>query len=154
MSRKNISKKKFPNLDPLYQSYLVGLLISKILKSGKKNLAQKIVYESFDIIKNKLKKNPLYVFEKAIRNICPFVEVKTQKIGGATYQVPVKIQGHRSVSLSLRWIIKYSREKFGRTMSIKLASEIIDAANLIGNSVKKKEEIHKIAEANKASIYF
>ena len=134
--------------------YLVSLLISRILKSGKKNLAQNIVNAAFEIIKVKTNEDPLAVFEKAIRNASPMVEVKARRIGGSTYQVPIEVSGFRATNLALRWIIQYSRQRVGRSMSIKLANEIIDTANDIGNTVKKKEETHKMANANKAFAHF
>mgnify|MGYP000007870910 FL=1 len=154
MSRRNISKKRFPEADPTYNSYLVGLLITRILKSGKKNLAQNIVNAAFEIIKVKTNEDPLSVFEKAIRNASPVVEVKARRIGGSTYQVPIEVSGFRSTNLALRWIIQYSRQRVGRNMAIKLANEIIDTANDIGNTIKKKEETHKMADANKAFAHF
>jgi small subunit ribosomal protein S7 len=154
MSRRNISKKRFPEADPTYNSYLVTLLITRILKSGKKTLAQNIVNKSFDIIKSKTNEDPLIIFEKAIRNASPIVEVKAKRIGGSTYQVPIEVNSLRSTNLALRWIITYSRQRIGRTISIKLASEIIDTANNIGNTIKKKEETHKMADANKAFAHF
>ena len=154
MSRRNISKKRFPEADSRYNSYLVSLLITRILKSGKKNLAQNIVYRAFDIIKKKTNEDPLVVFEKAIKNASPVVEVKGKRIGGSTYQVPVEVSAFRATNLSLRWIIQYARQRVGRTMSIKLANEIIDTANDIGNTIKKKEETHKMADANKAFAHF
>lgn len=154
MSRRNISKKRFPEADPTYNSYLVSLLISRILKSGKKNLAQNIVNAAFEIIKVKTNEDPLVVFEKAIRNASPVVEVKARRIGGSTYQVPIEVTGFRATNLALRWIIQYSRQRVGRSMSIKLANEIIDTANDIGNTIKKKEETHKMANANKAFAHF
>ena len=154
MSRRNISKKRFPKPDPTYNSYLVSLLITRILKSGKKNLAQNIVNGAFEIIRTKTNEDPLVVFEKAIKNASPVVEVKDRRIGGSTYQVPVEVNGFRATNLSLRWIIRYAKQRVGRTMSIKLASEIIDTANDIGNTIKKKEETHKMAEANKAFAHF
>jgi len=154
MSRRNISKKRFPEPDSTYNSYLVSLLITRILKSGKKNLAQNIVNGAFEIIKTKTNEDPLVVFEKAIKNASPVVEVKARRIGGSTYQVPVEVNGFRATNLSLRWIIRYAKQRVGRTMSIKLASEIIDTANDIGNTIKKKEETHKMAEANKAFAHF
>jgi small subunit ribosomal protein S7 len=143
MSRRNISKKRFPQADSTYNSYLVSLLTTRILKSGKKTLAQNIVNGAFEII-----------FEKAIKNASPVVEVKARRIGGSTYQVPLEVSGFRATNLSLRWLIRYSRERVGRSMSIKLASEIIDTANDIGNTIKKKEETHRMAEANKAFAHF
>ena len=154
MSRRNISKKRFPETDSIYNSYLVSLLISRILKSGKKTIAKKIVYQAFDIIKKKTKEDPLNVFEKAIRNASPIVEVKARRVGGSTYQVPIEVSGFRATNLSLCWIIRYSHQRVGKSMSIKLANEIIDTANDIGNSIKKKEETHKMAEANKAFAHF
>tara|TARA_B110000977_G_scaffold174668_1_gene228698 strand:- start:6832 stop:7302 length:471 start_codon:yes stop_codon:yes gene_type:complete len=154
MSRRNISKKRFPQADPIYDSYLVSLLISRILKSGKKTLAEKIVHESFEIIKKRTNSEPLEIFEKAVKNASPIVEVKARRIGGSTYQVPIEVSGFRATNLSLRWIINYARTRTGRTMSIKLANEIIDASNEVGNTIKKKEETHRMAEANKAFAHF
>ena len=154
MSRRNISKKRFPKPDSTYKSYLVSLLISRILKSGKKTIARKIVYEAFEIIKQKTNEDPLSVFEKAIRNASPIVEVKARRVGGSTYQVPIEISGFRATNLSLRWLIRYSEQRVGRSMAIKLANEVIDTANDIGNTIKKKEETHKMAEANKAFAHF
>jgi small subunit ribosomal protein S7 len=154
MSRRNISKKRFPEADSVYNSYLVSLLITRILKSGKKTIAQNIVYQAFDIIKKKTNEDPLGVFEKAIRNASPIVEVKARRVGGSTYQVPVEVTGFRATNLALRWIIRYAHQRAGRSMSIKLANELIDTANNIGNTIKKKEETHKMAEANKAFAHF
>ena len=154
MSRRNISKKRFPQPDSMYNSYLVSLLISRILKSGKKNLAKNIVYQAFEIISKKTDQDPLAVFEKAIQNASPLVEVKARRVGGSTYQVPVEVSGFRATNLSLRWIIQYSHQRVGRSMAIKLANEIIDTSNEIGNTIKKKEETHKMAEANKAFAHF
>lgn len=154
MSRRNISKKRFPVSDSIYNSYLVSLLITRILKSGKKTIAKTIVYQTFDIIKKKTNENPLNVFEKAIRNASPIVEVKARRVGGSTYQVPVEVSGFRATNLALRWIIRYADQRAGRSMAIKLANEIIDTAKDIGNTIKKKEETHKMAEANKAFAHF
>ena len=154
MSRRNISKKRLPPIDSTYNSYLVSLLIHRILKSGKKTIAQNLVNGAFDIIKVKTKENPLIIFEKAIKNASPRVEVKARRIGGSTYQVPIEVNTFRATNLSLRWIIQYARQRVGRNMSIKLANEIIDTANETSNSIKKKEETHKMAEANKAFAHF
>ena len=154
MSRRNISKKRFPEVDAIYSSYLVSLLITRILKSGKKTTAKKIVYEAFEIIRKKTNEDPLKIFETAIKNASPVVEVKARRIGGSTYQVPIEVNRFRATNLSLRWVIQYSKQRVGRSMSIKLANEIIDTANEIGNTIKKKEEIHKMAEANKAFAHF
>jgi len=154
MSRRNISKKRFPEPDSLYNSYLVSLLIQRILKSGKKNLSKGIVYEAFEIIKKKTNEDPLEIFEKAIRNSSPVVEVKARRVGGSTYQVPVEVSAFRATNLSLRWLINFAKQRVGRSMSIKLANEIIDSSNETGNTVKKKEETHRMAEANKAFAHF
>jgi small subunit ribosomal protein S7 len=154
MSRRNISKKRFPEADPIYNSYLVSLLIARILKSGKKNLAQKIVNEAFEIIKSRTNQDPLEIFEKAVKNASPLVEVKARRVGGSTYQVPIEVNGFRATNLSLRWIITYARERTGRTMAMKLANELIDASNEVGSTIKKKEETHRMAEANKAFAHF
>ena len=141
MSRRNISKKRLPSADPTYNSYLVNLLIHRILKSGKKNIAQNLVNGAFDIIRVKTKEDPLIIFERAIKNGSPKVEVKARRIGGSTYQVPIEVNTFRATNLSLRWIIKYARERVGRNMSIKLANEIIDTANEVGNTIKKKTKL-------------
>jgi small subunit ribosomal protein S7 len=154
MSRRNISKKRLPQPDEIYNSYLVSLFITRILKSGKKTIAKKIVYQAFDIIQKKTNEDPLTIFEKAIRNASPIVEVKARRVGGSTYQVPIEVSSFRATNLSLRWIIRYADQRVGRSMSIKLANEIIDTANDIGNTIKKKEETHKMAEANKAFAHF
>lgn len=154
MSRRNISKKRFPQIDAIYESYLVSLLITRILKSGKKTTAKNIVYEAFEIIQQKTKEDPLKVFEKAIQKASPIVEVKARRVGGSTYQVPIEVSRFRATNLSLRWIIRYAKQRVGRSMSIKLANEIIDTANEIGNTIKRKEETHKMAEANKAFAHF
>ena len=154
MSRRNISKKRFPQADEIYNSYLVSLLITRILKSGKKTIAKNIVYETFEIVKKKTNQDPLEIFEKAIKNASPIVEVKARRVGGSTYQVPIEVSSFRATNLSLRWIIRYANQRVGRSMAIKLANEIIDTANDIGNTIKKKEETHKMAEANKAFAHF
>ena len=154
MSRRNISKKRLPVADSTYNSYLVSLLINRILKSGKKTIARNLVNGAFDIIRVKTKQDPLIIFENAIKNASPRVEVKARRIGGSTYQVPIEVNTFRATNLSLRWIIQYARQRVGRNMSIKLANEIIDTANQVGNSIKKKEETHKMAESNKAFAHF
>ena len=154
MSRRNISKKRLPKIDETYKSYLVSLLISRVLKSGKKTIAKRIVYNAFSIIEERTNQDPLILFEKAIRKASPIVEIKAQKIGGSTYQVPTEVNDFRATNLSLRWIIRYSNQRNGKRMSIKLANEIIDTANEIGNTIKKKEETHRMAEANKAFAHF
>lgn len=154
MSRRNISKKRFPKPDSTYNSYLVSLLTTRILKSGKKTLAQNIVNGAFEVIREKTNEDPLLIFERAIKNASPIVEVKARRIGGSTYQVPVEVSEFRATNLSLRWLIRFARQRVGRSMVTKLASEIIDTANDIGNTIKKKEETHRMAEANKAFAHF
>jgi len=154
MSRRNISQKRFPQPDSLYNSYLVNLLISRVLKSGKKTLAQRIVYEAFEIIQNQTKENPLLVFEKAVRKASPLVEVKALRKKGNVRKIPIEISGFRSTNLALQWILKYSKQRIGQTMATKLAYEIIDTANNISNTIKKKEETHKTAKANRAFAHF
>jgi len=154
MSRRNISKKRFPEADSNYNNYLVSLLITRILKSGKKNLAKNIVYQAFNIIELKTKDDPINVFSKAVKNASPTVEVKARRIGGSTYQVPIEVDAFRATNLALRWIIQYSKQRTGKSMSIKLANEILDTSKKIGNTIKKKDETHKMAEANKAFSHF
>ena len=144
MSRRNFSKIRFPLPDSFYNSYLVSLLISRILKSGKKNLAKNIVYQALEIISKKTEQDPLTVFERAIQNASPLVEVKARRVGGSTYQVPGEVNGFRATNLSLRWIIQYSNQRVGRSMAIKLANEIIDTSNEIGTTLKIKMVRHYI----------
>lgn len=154
MSRRTNIKRKFPVSDPVYNSYLVSLMISKILKSGKKTIAQKIIYEAFDIIKQKTNNEPLKVFEKAIKNVTPVVKVKAKRVGGSTYQVPIEVKKFRGVNLSLCWVIQFARQRSGKTIAIKLANEILDASKGSGNAIRKKEETHRMAQANKAFAHF
>ena len=154
MSRRNISKKRFPERDLIYNSYLVSLLIARILKSGKKNLARNIVYQALEIIRRKTDEDPILIFEKAVRNARPKFEAKSRRVGGSTYQIPIKIHEFKATVLCLRWIIINSHKRNGKSMAIKLANEIIDTSNKIGNTIKKKEETHKMANANKAFAHF
>jgi len=154
MSRRNISKKRFPPKDSVYSSYLVSLLIARTIKSGKKSLAQRIVNDVFDVIKVKTDTDPLYIFEKAVKNVTPNIEVRATRIGGSTYQVPVEVSGFRGTNLALQWILKAAKARSGKTFVIKLSNEIIDASKLVGNAIRKKEETHRMAEANKAFAHF
>lgn len=140
--------------DPKYNSVLVEKFVNQIMKNGKKSVGRKIVYNCFEIIKNTTKKDPLEVFEKAIKNVGPLVEVRPKRIGGATYQVPFPVSEKRRISLAMKWIRDIARKKKGKGMAEKLAQEIIDASNNIGAAVKKKEDTHKMAEANKAFAHF
>lgn len=140
--------------DPLYQNVMVAKFINHIMKEGKKTIARKIVYGAFDILKEKTKKEPLEVFDVALRNASPLLELKSRRIGGATYQVPREVRGDRKLTLAIRWIITGARNKKGKPMREKLADEIIDAANNQGWAVKKKEDTHRMAEANRAFAHF
>lgn len=150
MSRRKKSKKRIILQDPIYNSVLVSMMINKILLNGKKSVAQNILYEVLKNIKNSLNQDPLEVLNKAIVNATPIVEIKSRRIGGATYQVPIEVKKDRGNSLALKFIVKSARNRPGKSMISKLENEITDAYNNIGNSVKKKEEIHKMADANKA----
>lgn len=154
MSRRNRAQRVLAQPDPIYNSRLVTLLISRILKSGKKSLAQRIVYKSLEIVSDKTEENPVLVLEKAVKNITPQVEVKARRVGGSTYQVPIEIRAYRGTNVSLKWLTEFSRDRAGKTMSFKLANEIMDAAKEAGNSIRKKEQTHKMAEANKAFAHF
>ena len=140
--------------DPLYNSVLVTKLINSIMLDGKKGVAQKVVYGAFDIIKAKTDKNPLEVFAQAMENIMPTLEVKARRVGGATYQVPIEVKPNRRQTLGLRWLTNYSRARGEKTMRERLAGEIMDAANNLGSSVKKREDTHKMAESNKAFAHY
>jgi small subunit ribosomal protein S7 len=140
--------------DPLYNSKIVTRLINNIMYDGKKGVAQKIVYEAFDIIREKTGKDPLEVFEASMENIMPLLEVKARRVGGATYQVPIEVRPNRKQTLGLRWLSKYSRLRSERTMKERLAGEILDAVNGNGGAAKKRDDTHKMAEANKAFAHF
>ena len=140
--------------DPMYNSKLVTRLVNNIMLDGKKGVAQKIVYGAFDIIAEKSGKNPLEVFEAAMENIMPVLEVKARRVGGATYQVPIEVRPDRKQTLGLRWLTKYARLRNERTMKERLANEILDAVNGNGAAAKKREDTHKMAEANKAFAHF
>ncbi|NP_050795.1 ribosomal protein S7 (chloroplast) [Guillardia theta] len=154
MSRRSTTKKKLALPDPIYNSRLVNMLTVRILKEGKKHLAQRIIYNAFDIIKQRTGEDAILVFESAIKKVTPLVEVKARRIGGSTYQVPMEVRAFRGTNLALRWITKYARERAGKSMSMKLANEIMDAANETGSSIRKREEIHRMAEANKAFAHY
>ena len=140
--------------DPMYRSVLVTKLINSIMLDGKKGVAQKVVYGAFDIVKEKTGKDPIEVFTTAMENIMPSLEVKARRVGGATYQVPMEVRPERRQTLGLRWLTNYSRARSERTMKERLAGEIMDAYNNAGNAVKKREDTHKMAEANKAFAHF
>ena len=140
--------------DPLYNNKVVTRLINNIMLDGKKGVAQKIVYDAFDVIREKTGKDPVEVFEQAMENIMPVLEVKARRVGGATYQVPMEVRPERRQTLGLRWLTTYSRARNERTMAERLAAELLDATNNMGASVKKREDTHKMAEANKAFAHY
>ena len=154
MPRKGYIAKRDVLADPIYNSKVVTKLINNIMLDGKKSVAQKIVYGAFDIIKEKEQKEPLEVFETALNNIMPVLEVKARRVGGATYQVPLEIRAERRQTLGLRWLVTYARKRNEKTMAEKLAGEIIDATNQNGGAYKKKEDTHRMAEANKAFAHY
>ena len=154
MPRKGYIAKREVLPDPIYGSKILTRLVNTIMLDGKKTVAQKIVYGAFDIVKEKTNKNPLEVFEQALNNVMPVLEVKARRVGGATYQVPIEIREERKTALALRWIVTYSRERHEKGMEAKLAGEILDAIAGNGNAFKKKEDMHKMAEANKAFAHY
>ena len=154
MSRKRKAPKKLTVIDPKYKSSIIPKLINSIMYDGKKTVAEKIIYEAIDKIKSKSKDEPLNVFNDAINNVRPTVEVRSRRVGGATYQVPVEVKAKRSQALALRWIIDASRKRKDKKMSDKLFNEIFDAYQKRGSAIKKKEDTHKMAESNKAFAHF
>ena len=140
--------------DPVYHSVLVTKLINSIMLDGKKGVAQKVVYGAFDIVKEKTDQDPLEVFQTALENIMPSLEVKARRVGGATYQVPMEVRPERRQTLGLRWLTNYARSRSERTMKERLAGELMDAANNLGSAVKKREETHRMADSNKAFAHF
>lgn len=154
MSRRGQISKRDVLPDPLYNSKLVTKLINNIMLDGKKGVAQKIVYDAFTIVETKVGQNPLEVFTEALENVMPALEVKARRIGGSNYQVPMEVRPERRQTLGLRWMVSFSRSRGERTMAERLAAEIIDAKNSTGGAFKKKEETHRMAEANKAFAHF
>lgn len=152
MRRPTPKRKSIP--DPRYQSTNIGKCINYIMERGKKSVAQGIVYDSFDIIQKKTKQDPLDVFDAAIKNISPDVEVKSRRVGGANYQIPMPVSGERKLALALRWIIEAAKDRKGMPMKEKFALEIIDAANKTGAAMKKRENVYRMAEANRAFAHF
>ena len=154
MPRKGPVTKRDVLPDPVYNSKLVTRFINKIMYDGKKGVAETIVYDAFDIIRSKTGKDPLEVFEAALKNAMPVLEVRARRVGGANYQVPVEVRPERRVTLGLRWLTSYARLRNEKTMEERLANEIIDASNNVGASVKKRDDMHKMAEANKAFAHY
>ena len=154
MSRRGQISKRDVLPDPLYNSKLVTKLINNVMYDGKKGVAQKIVYDAFAEVEAKLGQNPLEAFQEALENVMPVLEVKARRVGGSNYQVPMEVRPERRQTLGLRWLVGYSRTRSERTMSARLAAEIIDAKNSTGGAFKKKEETHRMADANKAFAHF
>ena len=152
--RKRQATKRDVLADPIYNSKLVTKLINRLMLDGKKGVAQTILYDAFDIVKEKTGNEPLEVFEKALANIKPALEVKSRRVGGANYQVPIEVRADRSQALGLRWLVQYARLRNGKGMAINLANEIIDASNGTGGACKKREDTHRMAEANKAFAHY
>jgi small subunit ribosomal protein S7 len=150
MSRRISTQKRFPEKDFQYDSLLVSLLLNRLLRKGKKRLAHKIIGKAFELIQLRTTQKPLIIFEKAVRNISPRVQLKAKRIGGATYQVPSLLSRFRSTNLAIKWIVEGSKKRPGKGISLKLANELIEAAKGTGNAIRKKEDTHKMAEANKA----
>ncbi len=154
MPRKGEIQKREVLPDPIYKSELVSKLINNIMKNGKRTIAQSIVYDAFNMIHEKTREDPLSLFQKAVENVKPVVEVKSRRVGGSTYQVPTEVRRSRRTTLSLRWLIRYSQQRSEKGMAAKLAGELADAYNMRGGSFKKKEDTHKMAEANKAFAHY
>ena len=152
--RKRRATKRDVLADPIYNSKLVTKLVNRLMYDGKKGVAQTILYDAFDMIKEKTGSEPMEVYEKALENLKPALEVKSRRVGGANYQVPVEVRADRSEALALRWLVQYSRLRGGHSMAENLANEIIDASNGVGAAVKKREDTHRMAEANKAYAHY
>lgn len=154
MSRRSTPKRRSVTADPIYHSRLVTMLINRILKDGKKTLAKRILYEAMQKIEESTQKDPLEVLRQAVLNVTPLVEVKSRRVGGSTFQVPLEVKPERGKTLGLRWLVEAARNRPGTEMVSKLANEIIDASNLTGTATRKREETHRMAEANKAFAHF
>ncbi|MCL6444054.1 MAG: 30S ribosomal protein S7 [Alicyclobacillus sp.] len=154
MPRKGPVPKRDVMPDPIYGNKLVTRLINKVMKDGKRGIAQRIVYSAFDMVRERTGKDPMEVFEAALRNVMPVLEVKARRVGGSNYQVPIEVRNDRRITLGIRWLVNYARLRGEKTMEVKLANELIDAANNTGGAVKKKEDTHRMAEANKAFAHY
>jgi small subunit ribosomal protein S7 len=155
MSRRTASEKRVPEPDPIFNSQLIQRFINRMMQRGKRSTAQNLFYESLELVKERSKAaDPLEVFNKAVKNVTPLVEVKARRVGGSTYQVPVEVKQSRGVALATQWIINNSRKRSGRTFAERLSGELLDAANGAGASVRKRDETHKMAEANKAFAHY
>ncbi|MBW2066815.1 MAG: 30S ribosomal protein S7 [Deltaproteobacteria bacterium] len=154
MPRKRVVEKRGIIPDPKYKSKLVAKFINCLMKKGKKSVAQSILYEALEIVRSRAKEDPLVVFQRAVNNVKPVVEVRSRRVGGSTYQVPTEVRPSRSQALSIRWIINYAKARGEKSMAAKLAGELMDAANNRGSAIKKKEDTHRMAEANKAFAHY
>lgn len=154
MSRRGVIQRRPVPPDSVYNSRLVSMMIRRIMRHGKKSLAARLVYDAMKTIESRTGNDPLETFERAVQNVTPLVEVKARRVGGATYQVPMEVRSERGTTLALRWLVRYSRERPGKTMANRLANELMDAANETGNAIRKREETHRMAEANKAFAHY
>lgn len=154
MPRRAAAQRREVLADPVYNNRLVTQLVNKVLLDGKRSLAERIVYEAFDIVESKTGQDPLSMFKKALDNVRPTLEVRPKRVGGATYQVPVEVNSRRSTTLAIRWMVEYARARREKTMAERLANEIMDAANGLGASVKKREDLYKMAESNRAFSHY
>ena len=154
MCRRAVAQKRPVPPDSVYNSRLISMMVRRVMHSGKKSIAIGIIYDAMKTIEERTGSDPLEVFERAVRNATPLVEVKARRVGGATYQVPMEVRSERGTALALRWLIQFSRQRSGRTMAGKLANELMDAANETGSAIRKREETHRMAEANKAFAHY
>jgi small subunit ribosomal protein S7 len=154
MSRRSVPEKREPLPDVRYSSINVQNFINRVIRSGKKSTATRMVYGAFDLIEERTKRNPVEIFDSAIKNVAPLVEVKPRRVGGATYQVPMEVPAYRRFALASRWILQAAKSRSGKTFSEKLAGELMDAANNAGSAIRKREEVHKMAEANRAFSHY
>jgi len=154
MSRRGVIQKRPVPPDSVYNSRLISMMVRRIMQHGKKSLASRIIYDAMKTIEERTGADPLETFERAVRNATPLVEVKARRVGGATYQVPMEVRSDRGTSLALRWLVQFSRQRPGKTMANRLANELMDAANETGNAIRKREETHRMAEANKAFAHY
>ena len=154
MPRKGPAPRRDLMPDPIYRSVLVTQLVNKVLSRGKRSLAERVVYDALDIIKDKTGSEPVATLKRAVENTKPQLEVKSRRVGGATYQVPVEVRPRRATTLSIRWLVGYSRQRREKTMAQRLANELLDASNCVGAAVKRREDMHKMAESNKAFAHY
>jgi small subunit ribosomal protein S7 len=154
MPRKGPAPRRNLNPDPIYRSVLVTQIVNKVLERGKRSLAERLVYDAMDLIKDRSDGDPVAVVKRAVENTKPQLEVKSRRVGGATYQVPIEVRGPRANTLSIRWLVGYAKQRREKTMSQKLAAELLDASNGVGAAVKRREDMHKMAESNKAFAHY